>query len=323
MPTEISVIIPCLNEINTIGRTISAASQELTEAGFDFEIIVVDNGSTDGSDVVAKSNKATVAYSGAYTIAEVRNKGVKMAKGRVLVFLDADIVVQSNWGKALRVVYKQLMNDDNMITGSPTCVPENIQPILHSWYKAIFEDKRDSHIGTGHMVVSRNAFEKIGGFDQSLVTNEDFYFCYEAKKIGFKIVLNPDMKVFHLKLPNTLIDFAKREIWHGMGDCKNWRGFLRSRVACFGVVFLLFNIMMLLSLVLYGPMFFPLLTIVILIAVGFNLVKFGFGNIIDFFYRSFISYVYLISRGLSLPISLFKKNKFYHWTHSNKSIKKD
>ena len=307
MTPEISVIIPCLNEVNTIGNVISAASNELTQAGFAYEVIVVDNGSTDGSDHVAKSHGANVIHSEARTIAGVRNAGVETASGQVLVFLDADIVVQPNWGQGLRTEYARMMEDDNFITGSPAHVPDNIQPLLYSWYKALSDNVRDTHRGTGHMIVSRNTFDKVGGFDQHFITNEDFNFCTQAKKQGIIIDSNLEMKVFHYGYPNSLIGFARREIWHGLGDCKNWKSRLRSPVFWCGTLFLLLNSIMILFLFIYLPLFFILFAISMLIAAGMNFYKFGYENIRGFFFRTIVSYLYLISRGLSFFVYIFKK----------------
>ncbi len=319
MKPEISVIIPCLNEENTIGNVVSAASDELRKAGFDYEVIVVDNGSTDGSGHIAKQHGAKVLHREARTIAGVRNAGVEASRGEMLVFLDADIVVQPGWGQAIRPEYKRMMENDNFITGSPAHVPDNIPPVLYSWYKALSDNVRDTHRATYNMIVSRNTFKKIGGFDENFITNEDFSFCSQAKKHGVIIDSNPEMKVFHHGYPNNLIDFAKREMWHGLGDCKNWKSRLLSRVFWCGTFFLILNIVMIFSLFIYAPLFFILLATALLMAAGMNFIKFGYGNIRDYMYRTLVSYVYLISRGLSLPLHLFRKDRFHHWVHSRKS----
>ena len=312
---DISIVIPCLNEVGTIGKTLSALVRELNIAALRYEIIVVDNGSTDGSDLVAKEHGVTFIQTDVYPVAAVRNLGVKESQGTVLVFLDADIVVQDGWGLHLGDVCKRLMEDDNLITGSHPQVPDDIRPALYHWYKSLSEDTRDTHMGTGHMIVSRATFERVGGFDESLVTNEDFYFCIEAKKMGVAVVSHPDMKVFHLGYPNNYSDFLKREIWHGLGDCNTIGRLLRSRVVWFGVAFIAFGLLAITSLFFSPILFFISLFAFLLLPAGFNIIKFGYGGLREFTYRSLVACVYLFSRGLAIPIYILNKNKRLHRGH--------
>lgn len=315
MRTEVSVIIPCLNEVSTIGNTLKAASHELEKSGLKFEIIVIDNGSKDGSDNVALKHNAKLIYSDAYPVGAVRNVGVNTSQGKVLVFIDADIVLQKGWGDIFRSIYYRMIEDDKIITGSHPLVPDDIRPLLYQWYKSLSEDLRDTHLGTGHMIVSRNIFNKIGGFDESLVTNEDFYFCHEAKKLGITVVSNQEMKVFHYGYPNTLTDFVKREIWHGFGDCNNWGRLVRSRIAWSGSIFFLLIVSMV-AFIFYDPTISLFISVVLVLAAcGFNYLKFGFGNLRNYLYRSFVSFLYLFSRGVALPIFFIKRKKVHHRGH--------
>lgn len=306
MSTDISVIIPCFNEKSTIASTISSATHAIKKAGFDFEIIVVDNGSTDGSDSIAKKYKAKVVYSDACTISGVRNEGVGWAKGKMLVFLDSDVVILQGWAKAFREVCAKMMAKDDFIAGSRPLPSINIKPILFAWYHAISDDLRDNYLGSGHMIMSMNVFKKIGGFDESMITGEDFDFCCRARKEGVFIVNWPELKVLHLGYPKTLIGFAKREIWHGMGDCRNWKVFFRSRIALAGIFFIALTLLMFVFLVLDIKFFVFLAVAFMLMPVSFNLIKFGFGNLRSFVCRSIISFVYLFCRGLSLPFCIIR-----------------
>jgi glycosyltransferase involved in cell wall biosynthesis len=259
-----------------------------------------------------------VIHSEARTIAGVRNAGVEVARGKVLVFLDADIVVQKGWGNMLRSEYTCMMKNGNLITGSHPQVPENIRPILRSWYKGLSMDPRNTHLGTGHLIVTRSTFDMIGRFDETLETNEDFYFCQEAIKKGIKIVINPDLKVLHYGFPNSLVDFAKREIWHGIGDCKTLKCWLRSRVACLGTVFFILHILMLLSLFLNFPLLVINLPVIVFIIIFYTIYMFDFINIRNFIYRCVVAYIYFFCRGLSLAAYIFSRNKAYYWKQKSK-----
>jgi glycosyltransferase involved in cell wall biosynthesis len=88
---QVSVVIPCLNEAATIATCVSAARVALDESGYEGEVIVVDNGSTDGSGALAAAAGARVieeprrGYGSAYLA------GLAAARGRYIVMLDADL----------------------------------------------------------------------------------------------------------------------------------------------------------------------------------------------------------------------------------------
>jgi hypothetical protein len=216
-------------------------------------------------------------------------------------------VVQPTWGITLRSIYENMVKSDNIITGSHPTVPYDIKPLLGSWYKGISADIRDTHLGTGHMVVSLSNFRLIGGFNNRLVTGEDYDFCLRAKKYGVYVVSNQQLIACHLGYPTNLFGFAKREIWHGEGDCVSLESVLGSRVAMCGIFFVLLNMLMVVSLLFNACIFVIFLLILILIIFSVNKFKFGYSNMREFIYRSVVAYVYLFSRGLSVPITIFKK----------------
>ena len=88
MTVKISVIIPCYNESQTIGRLVDNISNLYP----DFEIIVIDDGSTDDTAVVAEEAGATV-YNHPYNIGNgaAIKSGIRIASGDILVFIDADL----------------------------------------------------------------------------------------------------------------------------------------------------------------------------------------------------------------------------------------
>ena len=88
---SVSVVIPCLNEAGTIRECVRGARTALAEGGLEGEVIVVDNGSDDGSGDIARESGATVideprrGYGNAYLT------GLAAARGEYIVMVDADL----------------------------------------------------------------------------------------------------------------------------------------------------------------------------------------------------------------------------------------
>lgn len=307
---DISVIMPCYNEEKVIGVVISSLIAELSTSRHSYEIIFCDNGSTDNSVVIAQQFSVYLVNSSAKTVAGVRNDGVMVANGKMFVFLDADIIVEPGWGNIVGDLFQKIVNSSVIIGSHPT-FPDTVSPILRSWYRAISNDMRRTHFGTGHMLLSAIIFNAIGGFDNSLVTGEDYDFCVKAKRMGVSIVTDRRLVVCHVGYPDNIIDFAKREMWHGEGDFKSLKCMVKSKVALAAVCFfmlILFSIFTLFISVSYSCLFIMLAW---LEAVVVQYYKFGFVSFTSSVSRSFISCIYLFSRALSLPLIIYKKSLSY------------
>lgn len=89
-PVEVSVVMPCLNEGNTIGACIQKALEAFQQEGLAGEVIVCDNGSTDDSAIIARSLGARVVHEPARGYGSAYLKGIAEAKGRYIVIGDSD-----------------------------------------------------------------------------------------------------------------------------------------------------------------------------------------------------------------------------------------
>ena len=303
---KISVIIPCLNEKETISTAIVSISNEIKNIGFEYEIIVVDNGSSDGSDILAVESGAIVIYSDASTVAEVRNCGVRSASGKILIFLDADIVVNLGWADIFLDIYSNISVNDNYIFGSHPRVPDNIHQILHFWYQGIAQDVRNTHLGTGHMIVSRKVFDKLNGFDKDLISGEDFDFCCRAKAHNIEVMSIPQLVVFHYGYPNNFTNFLKREIWHGQGDCCSLKRIIKSKAAIIGLIFLLFNSMFVFFIFINITFSLFFLLAIFILTLSVNIFKFGIDGVKSLICRSIVAYLYLLGRGVAPFFTLVK-----------------
>lgn len=275
---------------------------------FEYEVVVVDHGSSDRTAAIAQEAGAVVFVRRGGTVASLRNYGVEQSRGGILVFLDADVELTRNWGEHIAHAIGQLEKRTLLITGSHCTVPRNGTWIERYWYGAAAAIPNASHIGTGHMIVSRLAFVAIGGFDQSYTTGEDYEFCARAKCLGGKIVIEPALEVVHHDYPRNLVQFVRREAWHGEGDLRSWREFIGSKVAMVTVAFLLVHALFLVGMFGGGGLLSvgALLLLLGLLLVSSSL-KYRGSRVVVIGVNALIFYFYFLGRGLSFLHAL--KNK--------------
>lgn len=234
----LSFIIPTLNEERNIGNTIDKIVKN-TGVNWSYEIIVVDNGSTDNTVSVARLKNTKILTYPNVAVSVLRNKGAFESAGEVLVFIDGDISVTPGWGKELNKVIKQLQGDPLQVNGSICGTSEQSSWLEKNWFDPSLRRKAPCYINSGHLIVPRTLFYKVGGFDENLETGEDVDFCERAKSNGARIVLNPILSVIHEGFPKTLFAFFKREKWHARGDYSSWKKLQHSKPALISVFLLL------------------------------------------------------------------------------------
>jgi glycosyltransferase involved in cell wall biosynthesis len=250
---EISFIIPALNEEMNIGATIRSVQQAVFPLNKSFEVILVDNGSSDQTREIAASLGARVLIQHGGTIASLRNLGAAHASGTILIFLDADVTLTDTWSENFDATYQLLLNHNSkLITGSHCTPPESNNYLLKYWFASLATDPRNTHLGSAHLILRKSSFEEVGGFDARLKTGEDFELCERATRHGYKIINNPLLKVTHHDFPDTLHKFIKREVWHGMGDVDSVRTAIKSKVVCGSILFFSAHLAILLGTLLHN-----------------------------------------------------------------------
>jgi len=300
---DISSIIPTFNEEQEIAPTLNSIRESASALGLSHEIIVVDNGSNDLTIEIAKELADLVVLEPTKTIGGMRNTGASFAKGAVLVFNDADVRLTQEWVKKFDSCFRDYLSQA-IVVGGALIVPDTRNLIHKYWFKPLLRNKESkgvNYVGTGNMIVRKDLFIENKGFDERLVTGEDYDFCVRMKKNGAIILYDVDLKAIHAGYPIDVKGFFRREFWHGKGDFQTIDTILSSKTALFSIMFILINMFFLIFLAL-GKYYTSgcVFLVFSLLLLYFSLYKVP--SRIGFYGRVFhvgLSFLYLWARGLS------------------------
>ncbi len=199
-----SIIIPVYNG----GALFERCLQALRQSGFsDWELIVVDDGSNDGSDCLAAAAGARLFHTGGRVgPAAARNLGAQAARGEYLYFIDADCEVHPDTLSRMAVVFRADPHLDALF-GSYDDAPG--APNFIAQYKNLFHHYVHQHsraaastFWTGCGAIKRAQFLALGGFDVQRYRRpaiEDIDLGYRLKQAGGRIQLVKEVQVKHLK----------------------------------------------------------------------------------------------------------------------------
>jgi glycosyltransferase involved in cell wall biosynthesis len=182
----ISFIVPAHNEQAGIGRTLQAIHEAARPVGQPYEIIVVDDASTDATAEIARQHHATVLPVNNRQIAATRNAGARAAQGDRLFFVDADTTINPRAvAEALRYM------DKGAVGGGAPVLFDGIVPLPVQLFAclAVIITKLAGFTGGAFMFCTRAAFDATGGFDERLFWAEEGVFGLALKREGRFVVL--------------------------------------------------------------------------------------------------------------------------------------
>ncbi len=177
-----SVIIPAYNEQVWLARSLPALRDAMTGLPWEGEVIVVDNNSTDQTAQVAREHGARVVFEPRNQISRARNAGAHVARGRYLVFLDADTCLSR---ELLQTALRNL--DEHACCGGGALVdfdqtfPRGVRWMLPlwNWLAVRFQ------LAAGCFVYClREAFDATGGFSERVFASEEIWFSRSLRKWG-------------------------------------------------------------------------------------------------------------------------------------------
>ena len=295
---DISFIIPARNEEQHIQKCLLSITNSLDQDKYKYEVIVVDDNSTDSTAAVSETLGALVIEKGGGTIARARNTGAAQARGWLLIFLDADVEVTSRWRDNIENSLLRIKISPRLITGSTVSVPERQSWLEQAWFNGRRAGNNHNYINSGHLILHHDLFDELGGFDDALATGEDYDLCHRAKAIHAQIEDDANLPVIHHGYPKTIRAFIIREIWHGTGDAQTLERFLASRVAIAASAFLIAHLVILMGIALTE-------TTLVIAGLLFILIESSMIVVRRFYAPSYcgqlmLAYVYLLSRAISI-----------------------
>lgn len=192
----ISIVIPCLNEEAYLPNVLTSILRQ--QGAPSFEIIVADCGSTDKTVEIAQRFANKVASNCQKSAAHARQAGAKLAEGDLIAFIDADVILPPKFLSNIPKNFK----DSNIVLAYGPIAPLESNDLERFFIKGFFTtylgvmDKLKKPMGIGtNLIVRKNAFEKINGFNTSMKTGEDLDLQKRMLIIG-KLKYNKDLWVY-------------------------------------------------------------------------------------------------------------------------------
>jgi hypothetical protein len=226
---RVSFVIPVKNDARRLERCLAAIAANACERD-EVEVIVVDNGSTDGSSHAALAAGARVLSLPDRPVAELRNHAAAAATGDILAFVDADHEIAPTW---IASAIDALAGSDVGAVGALYSAPAQ-----GTWVQRMYGALRGRTIGqhdvgwlgSGNLAAGRRAFESIGGFDISLESCEDVDFCRRLKASGWRVVGDERLRNVHFGDPDSLGKLFRAERWRGRDNVRvSLRGSITPR----------------------------------------------------------------------------------------------
>lgn len=193
-----SIVIPLYNKESSIIKTLQAV---LNQTHYNFEVLVVNDGSTDNSVQQVKSigsDKIRIIQQNNQGVCAARNKGIKEATYPYIAFLDAD----DYWEITYLQEHVKLINDfplaamwscgyDEIVNGKRTYLNHVLPEGFRGYVENYFDIKRHSDLfHSSSVVIRKEAFDKAGYFDERIKYSEDL-------DMWYRIILNYPVVFYH------------------------------------------------------------------------------------------------------------------------------
>ncbi|MFH2002744.1 MAG: glycosyltransferase [Planctomycetota bacterium] len=211
---ETSVIVPAYHSESTILPCLDSVMKQRDPAST--EVIVVNSSDDAAQALVARHFPDVIFFQSGVRLSAgaARNKGVEVARGKVLVFIDSDCIAETDWLQKMIAAHSV---DKCGAAGGGVYCGNGKQLIAWAGYFLEFSEflpggpvRHVSHIPTCNISYKRSVFERLGGFDVDLYPAEDKEFNHRILISGDKILFDPSIRVRHFHRTG-LSDFLEHQ----------------------------------------------------------------------------------------------------------------
>jgi GT2 family glycosyltransferase len=212
---EISVVVPARNAAASLPPLLASLRGQ-TLAPERYEVVVVDNASSDDTAAVARAAGATVVSEPVPNRSRARNRGIEAARADRIAFTDADCVASEGWLDALLGCHQAplVAGPVQVTTAQP---PNSAERLEARWRFAQEHWVRQGWAATANLCVEREALDAVGGFDPVYrQIGEDADLCLRARRAGFGLGWCPAAVVRH-QAESSLRPLLSRAFRHGYG----------------------------------------------------------------------------------------------------------
>ena len=199
----VSIIIPTFNEAENISNCLNSIKKQSYK---NFEIIVVDNHSTDKTTTIARKFTPKVYTHGPERSSQ-RNYGASKTKGKYLLFLDSDMQITNN---CIKEAIQKIRDKKNIIAFPEISKGKNFWGKSISLERSLYQKEK---MLAGARLFPKKLFIKLKGYDKTLFAGEDWDITIRAQNLEFKLVFT-NSKIIHEENAKSIKEILRKKIYY-------------------------------------------------------------------------------------------------------------
>jgi GT2 family glycosyltransferase len=216
---RISVIICSYNGSKTIRECLEGFQRVKYP---NFEVIVVDDGSTDPTAAIAREFPVRLIQTENRGLSSARNTGMEAAGGEIIAYIDDDAIPDPHW---LEYIAHGFRNKECAAVGGPNILPESALPLSECVANApgnathvLLTDQVAEHLPGCNIAIRKSALQAIGGFDEKFrIAGDDVDVCWRLQQAGWTLRYEAGAVVWHYRR-NTIGAFWRQQKNYGRAE---------------------------------------------------------------------------------------------------------